>query len=117
MTHEEMARAFHEAYERLAPSFGYKTREVSAVPWVQVPEANRNLMVAVAGEVLAALESEKPLAVVEGYIGARIPKELTRKRWFSFVVHQNQHQHALWPKDTPVTLTVHARKPDGDSHE
>lgn len=44
---EEIARAFHEAYERLAPSFGYKTREASAKPWSEVPEQNRNLMIAV----------------------------------------------------------------------
>lgn len=48
---EELARAFHEAYERLAPSFGYETRKASAVPWEQVPEQNRNLMIAVAGEI------------------------------------------------------------------
>lgn len=52
MTPEEFAQQFHEAYERLAPSFGYKTREASAVPWSDVPEPNRSLMVAVAGEIL-----------------------------------------------------------------
>ncbi|WP_204057373.1 hypothetical protein [Microbispora corallina] len=29
---ERIARAFHEAYESLAPHFGYQTREESAVP-------------------------------------------------------------------------------------
>lgn len=53
---EDIARMFHEAYERLAPSFGYETRKASAVPWEDVPEPNRSLMVAVAGEVRAALE-------------------------------------------------------------
>jgi hypothetical protein len=48
---------FHEAYERLAPSFGYETRRESAKPWTEVPEQNRRLMTAVAGEVLAALQS------------------------------------------------------------
>lgn len=48
---EELARAFHEAYERLAPSFGYETRKESSVPWEQVPENNRRLMTAVAGEM------------------------------------------------------------------
>jgi hypothetical protein len=49
---ERVARAFHEAYERLAPSFGYETREASARPWSEVPEQNRNLMVAVAGTLI-----------------------------------------------------------------
>lgn len=50
---ERVAQAFHEAYERLAPDFGYKTREASAVPWEDVPDANRQLMVAVADELLS----------------------------------------------------------------
>ena len=49
---EELARTFHETYERLAPQFGYETREASAVPWHLVPTANRNLMIAVAAEIL-----------------------------------------------------------------
>lgn len=49
---EELARTFHETYERLAPSFSYETRKASAVPWHLVPANNRNLMIAVAAEVL-----------------------------------------------------------------
>lgn len=41
---ESIARAFHEAYEALAPQFSYKTREASAVPWENVPEDNKALM-------------------------------------------------------------------------
>ena len=48
---EAIARAFHEAYERLAPQFGYRTREASAVPWEDVPQANRDLMVATVASV------------------------------------------------------------------
>jgi hypothetical protein len=48
----EVARAFHEAYEDLAPSFGYETRRESAVPWEDVPEQNRRLMEAVAARLL-----------------------------------------------------------------
>lgn len=58
MTAADLARAFHEAYERLAPSFGYETRRASAVPWEDVPEPNRSLMIAVAGEVLSDLAAE-----------------------------------------------------------
>ncbi|HXH35242.1 MAG TPA: hypothetical protein VNJ54_12665 [Plantibacter sp.] len=49
---ETLARYFHEAYERLAPSFGYETRQASAVPWGNVPEPNRKLMEAVVAEVM-----------------------------------------------------------------
>ena len=52
---ESVARLFHETYERLAPSFKYKTRDATRVPWEQVPERNKRLMVAVAAEVLAVL--------------------------------------------------------------
>jgi hypothetical protein len=52
MTAEQIAQAFHEAYERLAPDFGYKTREASAKPWAQVPEQNKSLMVAVVQSLL-----------------------------------------------------------------
>lgn len=54
---EDVAQQFHTYYERLAPDFGYKTREASAKPWADVPEANRRLMIAVADEVLAWLAS------------------------------------------------------------
>ena len=54
---EAVARLFHETYERLAPEFGYRTREASAKPWDEVPEQNRALMVATVREVLAALDS------------------------------------------------------------
>lgn len=53
---ESIARLFHESYERLAPTFGYRTREVSAVAWGDVPEDDRRLMVATAGFVVARLK-------------------------------------------------------------
>lgn len=49
---EEVARFFHETYERLAPDFGYSTRKDSAVQWKDVPEKNKQLMIAVASEVI-----------------------------------------------------------------
>ena len=52
-TPADVARLFHETYERLAPEFGYRTREASAVPWDEVPETNRALMIATVTEVLA----------------------------------------------------------------
>lgn len=53
MEAQAFAQKFHEAYERLAPTFGYQTREASAKPWTEVPENNRKLMVAVCQEVVA----------------------------------------------------------------
>lgn len=50
-TPEDIARAFHEVYERLAPDFGYKTREASAKPWDEVPDNNKALMTAVVTEL------------------------------------------------------------------
>ncbi len=55
MLPEELACLFHETYERLAPTYSYKTRKASAVPWDQVPKQNKVLMIAVSAEVLNAL--------------------------------------------------------------
>jgi hypothetical protein len=55
MTAEELARLFHETYERLAPEYQYETREDSAVPWDEVPEDNKALMIATCTEVLRKL--------------------------------------------------------------
>lgn len=49
---EALAKRFHETYERLAPRFGYETREASAKPWSDVPEQNRSLMIAVCQELI-----------------------------------------------------------------
>lgn len=49
---EALARRFHETYERLAPDFG-QIREAPVVPWEQVPQVNRDLMVAVCAELLS----------------------------------------------------------------
>ncbi|MFD5107113.1 hypothetical protein [Streptomyces cinereoruber] len=49
---ERIAQRFHEAYEELAPSHGYETREASRKPWADVPEQNKGLMVAVVGRLL-----------------------------------------------------------------
>lgn len=49
---EKLAQLFHETYERLAPEFKYETRGASAVPWRDVPDSNRALMVATCREIL-----------------------------------------------------------------
>lgn len=50
----KLAQLFHESYELLAPSFGYETRKESAVPWSDVPDKNKRLMVAVAERIITA---------------------------------------------------------------
>lgn len=60
---ESVAKLFHETYERLAPYYCYETRVATRVPWEQVTEPNKRLMIAVATEVLAVLF---PLPAAEG---------------------------------------------------
>lgn len=67
---EEVAKFFHEAYEKLAPDHGYETRQDSRTDWSQVPEANRELMIATAyalldGGWIMNLNSDETHAVVE----------------------------------------------------
>jgi hypothetical protein len=49
---EEIAKQFHERYEKLAPKHNYTTRKKSAVPWEDVPENNKSLMLAVVEDLL-----------------------------------------------------------------
>lgn len=58
-TPEQLAQRFHDTYERLAPSFGYETRKESKVEWTNVPENNRQLMIAVATEVLKMMQGHE----------------------------------------------------------
>jgi hypothetical protein len=58
MTAEELAQLFHETYEKLAPDYGYTTRASSAVPWSDVPEPNKSLMIAVSDKVLERIKLE-----------------------------------------------------------
>ena len=63
---ERVAAAFHASYERQAPHFGYRTREASAVPWEQVPDANRALMVSVVQDLLDRGFVASGLPVMDG---------------------------------------------------
>ncbi len=75
---EELARAFHESYERLAPQYNYRTRRGSAVPWEDVPESNRRLMIATAGEVINRIRAEdrRIEALAEAELGESWSQEL-----------------------------------------
>ena len=99
---EATAQAFHEAYERLAPSFSYKTREASAVPWADVPEENKRLMIAVAAEVapliaVRAAAAERK-ACIEQIRGLRTHPTWQTDRWAYQAVIDLL---AAAPEDTP----------------
>lgn len=53
---ERIARAFHETYERLAPTHGWQTQERSRRAWDDVPDENKSLMIAVARALIDAGE-------------------------------------------------------------
>jgi hypothetical protein len=63
MAPEQMARLFHDAYERLAPQFGYETRKDTRAFDPSTP--NGKLMIATCAEVLAAAPSPAPVAKIE----------------------------------------------------
>ena len=62
MTAEELAKLFHDNYERLAPEHGYETRKDSAVPWESVPERNKSLMIATCAAVLGEVARRESTA-------------------------------------------------------
>jgi|SRR5579871_1109787 len=79
----QLARLFHETYERLAPEFGYATRPETARSWEEIPEdsPNKRLMMAVAGEVLEKLRPDSNHVRYElEEVGGRI---ILARRWFS----------------------------------
>lgn len=85
---EEIAKAFHLAYERLAPLFGYATREASAVPWEEVPNNNRELMIAtvlatglVTSERLAQEGNDEALRLHNELVKAEGHKERRLQDW------------------------------------
>lgn len=53
LNEEYIAKCFHETYEKLAPNYGYKTREATAVPWEDIPNQNKRLMIAVVKNLIA----------------------------------------------------------------
>lgn len=77
---ETLARRFHDEYEAAAPLFGYATRRESAVPWEQVPEANRRLMVHVCERIAEDLlrhATESLTRQMKAVAGAGEPSRLS----------------------------------------
>lgn len=80
---QDLARRFHETYERLAPFYGYRAREASAVPWGDVPEQNKQLMIAIAergehgaalavADILDVLNQEELISLVSYSVGVYV---------------------------------------------
>lgn len=63
MTPLEMATLFHETYERLAPSFGFKTRYNTRV--FEPVSRNGKLMIAVCKEILDKLDKEQKDSLIQ----------------------------------------------------
>jgi len=53
----EIARRFHEIYEEAAPRFGWETQAASRVPFHELPDKQRELMIYVAGKVLNEMKN------------------------------------------------------------
>lgn len=49
---EQIAKAFHEAYERHSPGFFGKSGHLSVMPWEQVPAVYRRVMLATCEDVV-----------------------------------------------------------------
>lgn len=74
---EVAARAHHDAYERLAPTLGYETREATRVPWDDLKTDMRLLMVESEAEALSAIGLPELLSEVERLRGvAEAAREL-----------------------------------------
>ena len=91
MKAEQLAKLFHETYERLAPMFGYETRDESAKPWSEVPKANRALMIATCAHILEVValgdeREDQDLHMIEESVrdalaDARARRAAYRGRW------------------------------------
>lgn len=53
-TAEEIAKTFHYTYEALAPLFRWETQTASRTSWEDLPDKNKNLMIATVASLLAS---------------------------------------------------------------
>lgn len=107
---EGIAKLFHDRYEYLAPNYGWKTQEQSAVPWDELPENQKDLMVHVVAnliddprfrdfclskwmEQVGYVDLNKDVSVND-LSGKLLPRE---SDWF---MHINQHKRM--PRCKPV---------------
>lgn len=57
-TPEQLAQLFHQFYEEEAPKHNYKTRATSRTTWDNVPDNNKNTMIATANRVIKKMFDE-----------------------------------------------------------
>lgn len=100
---ESIAKAFHDTYERLAPSFGYSTRKSSAVPWEEVPDNNKALMIATVREVMNSSLPEPD--DTHRTVTLRIPKDMTVGEAIAeAILEETVYHHAtIWLEEVPDT--------------
>lgn len=56
---EELAKFFHDEYDKLAPRYGWRTQISTQVTFDQLPDNNRALMVAVCEQVVEEFRQER----------------------------------------------------------
>lgn len=90
---EAIARRFHESYERLAPSYGYETREDTKE--FDPESKNGRLMTAVCGEIAEAIERAAE-ALVADWLGGQAAEERARaeKEGRALVAATDPHHEA-----------------------
>lgn len=110
MDDEEMARKFHNTYERLAPQFGYETREETKQ--FDPSSANGQLMIAVCREVGQAIRQDQMRRDREAGVGFKKPEWADAPEWAEYLTldgnggwrfHQyipdRDHKHRRWNSD------------------
>jgi hypothetical protein len=94
---ERIAAAFHAAYEGLAGVYGYRTRAESAVPWADVPAANKDLMIATVAKLLqqgVIRPGEEPTGTRTVYVSiGNSDDKLSQREWSDFVTEVGYVMH------------------------
>jgi hypothetical protein len=119
---EPITRAFHDAYERLAPTFGYKTRESSAVDWEDVPAENKALMRATIATLLCegvilpgpvpARPADEGKAAVESALTD--PAQYCERVQHEYSALHDTESMLAW--QTRAVLLALAARPTGENH-
>ncbi|MEV4806787.1 hypothetical protein AB0K18_42905 [Nonomuraea sp. NPDC049421] len=93
---ERIAAAFHAAYEGLSGMYGYRTRADSAVPWADVPAANKDLMIATVGQLLqqGVIRPGDPIGARTVYVSiGNSDDKLPQAEWADFVTQVGYLMH------------------------
>lgn len=100
---EQVARAFHDTYEQLAPHYGYTTRKESAVPWDQLPDNLRALMTRT---VSYLVETEEIVPGKDGDFGW-VLRGLRKGRFFARYGWNGVGQYIFLVKAEDVGMVKH----------